>query len=158
MSWLAVMLAAFACFVLVFLIKQRQFSHPAVQFPYALKNEPFDEHERQLLDMLQQTVGERFLVLAKVRVLDVLDITALPRRSAWYHANNQVSGRRFDFLLIERGRLRPACAVTLDRGSDARDDFLAELCQRIGLPHVSLTPQQAQAYAVVRESIERALT
>lgn len=158
MSWLLATLVAFACFALVFYVKQRQFSHPAVQFPYALKPEPFSAAERELLGLLEDGFGPRFVVLARVRVLDVLDVTALPRRSAWYHANNQVSSRCFDFLLCHRETLQPACALTLDEGREARDEFLPELCQRIGLPFVRLTPDQLQRYGAVRDDVERALT
>ncbi len=37
MSWLALTLVAFVCFVLVFFIKNRQLNHPALQYPYRLK-------------------------------------------------------------------------------------------------------------------------
>ena len=33
MSWLALTLVAFLCFVLVFFVKNRQLNHPALQYP-----------------------------------------------------------------------------------------------------------------------------
>ena len=63
MSWLALTLVAFVCFVLVFFIKNRQLNHPALQYPYRLKVPLFASAERELLEHLQGTFD--FLLCTK---------------------------------------------------------------------------------------------
>jgi len=156
MSLLIVVLAAFACFALVFLIKQRQFSQPAIRLPYQLKQPFFSPNERAQLELLEQAVGGEFRILTKVRLADVVEVTAIPRRSTWYHATNRISAASFDFLLCDRRQLAPVCAVEIEEAS-AANAFLDELCEAIGLPLVRLTPRTAGSFDQVRAAIEQAL-
>lgn len=153
MTFLAMALTAFVCFALVFYIKQRQFSSPAVRMPYQLKRPLFEQAERELLGALEQAAGERYRVLAKVRIADVVEVTAVPRRSYWHHATNRISAARFDFLLCDPHSLEPACAVEMEAASEA-NAFLDELCQTIGLPLVRLDAQQARSFAALRSFID----
>jgi len=156
MSLLIVVLAAFACFALVFLIKQHQFSQPAIRLPYQLKQPFFSPSERAQLELLEQAVGGEFRILTKVRLADVVEVTAIPRRSTWYHATNRISAASFDFLLYDRQQLAPVCAVEIEEASEA-NAFLDELCEAIGLPLVRLTPRTAGSFDQVRTAIEQAL-
>ncbi len=154
MTFFAMVLAAFVCFVLVFYIKQRQFSSPAVRMPYQLKRPLFEPAERELLAALEQAAGERYRVLAKVRIADVVEVTAVPRRAYWYHASNRISAARFDFLLCDPVSLEPACAVEMEAASEA-NAFLDELCQAIGLPLMRLDAEQARSFAILRTFIDQ---
>ncbi|MBE7376002.1 DUF2726 domain-containing protein [Pseudomonas lopnurensis] len=156
MNWLILTLVAFVCFALVFFIKNRQLSHPALQFPYRLKEPLFEPAERELLDMLQRTVNDEYLILAKVRVADVVEITAIPRRTPWYHATNRIANARFDFLLCRKSDLAAVCAINLDDPETA-DDFVDQLCRTIDLPQVRLSAEAARSYSEVREAVEQAL-
>lgn len=156
MTLLILTLAAFACFALVFLIKQRQFNRPAVRLPYQLKQPFFSPAERAQLELLEQAVGSDFHILAKVRLAEVVEVTAIPRRSPWYHATNRISAASFDFLLCDKQHLAPVCAVEIEDASDA-NAILEELCQAIGLPLVRLTPRTAGSFDQVRAAIDQAL-
>jgi len=154
MTFLAMVLTAFVCFVLVFYIKQRQFSSPAVRMPYQLRRPLFTTEERELLAALEQAAGERYRVLAKVRLADVVEVTAVPRRAYWYHASNRISAARFDFLLCDPASLEPACAIEMEAASEA-NAFLDELCQTIGLPLMRLDAEQARSFATLRSFIDQ---
>lgn len=154
MTFLAMVLTAFVCFALVFYIKQRQFSRPVVRMPYQLRRPFFEPAELELLSALEQAAGERYRVLAKVRLADVVDVTAVARRSYWYHATNRISAARFDFLLCDPLDLEPVCAIEMEAASDA-NAFLDELCQTIGLPLVRLDAEQARSFATLRTIIDQ---
>ena len=156
MSWLALTLVAFVCFVLVFFVKNRQLNHPALQYPYSLKAPFFSPAERELLEMLQRTVGEQYLILPKVSVADVVEVTAIPRRAYWYQATNRIAAARFDFVLCDKNDLTPICVVNLDE-PETDQDFIDRLCETVGLPQVNLTPEAARSYTNVREAIESSL-
>lgn len=154
-AFLGLVLVAFFCFVLVFYIKQRQFNHPALRMPYQLKRPFFQPSELELLTLLQQAVGNEYLILSKVRVADVVEVTAIPRRAPWYQATNRISASRFDFLLCSQGTLAPLCAIEMEQATEA-NAFLDELCQTIALPLVRLTPETARSYDTLRTAIESA--
>lgn len=157
LSFLALVLVAFICFALVFFVKQRQFNHPALRMPYTLKKPFFQPSEAELLSLLQQAVGKRFLILCKVRVADVVEVTAVPRRGHWYQAVNRISAARFDFLLCDLQTLEPRCAVEMEQPSEV-NAFVDELCQTIALPLVRLTPETARAYDRLCAAIDQATT
>ncbi len=156
MNFVALVLVAFVCFGLVFFIKQRQYNHPALRMPYALKQPLFQPSERELLALLQQAVGERFQILCKVRVADVVDVTAVPRRAPWYRAVNRISAARFDFLLCDLQTLTPCCAIEMEQ-PDQANAFVDELCQTVDLPLIRLTPETARAYDQLCAAIESAI-
>lgn len=156
-NFLALVLVAFVCFALVFFIKQRQYNHPALRMPYRLQQPFFQPGEQELLALLQQAVGERFLILCKVRVADVVEVTAVPRRAPWYQAVNRISAARFDFLLCDRQTLTPRCAIEMEQ-PDQANAFVDELCQTIGLPLVRLTQETARAYDRLCAAIDEAIT
>ncbi len=156
MNWLALTLIAFACFVLVFFVKNRQLNHPALQYPYRLKAPLFQPAERELLEMLQCAVGERYLILPKVSVADVVEVTAIARRAYWYQATNRIAAARFDFVLCDKVELTPVCVINLDE-PEADQDFMDRLCQTVGLPQVRLPADVAKSYAHVQEAIASAL-
>jgi len=156
-SFLALVLVAFVCFALVFFIKQRQYNHPALRMPYALKRPFFQPSERELLTLLKQSMGERFQILCKVRVADVVEVTAVPRRGPWYQAVNRISAARFDFLLCDPTTLEPRCAIEMEHPNEA-NAFVEELCQTIGLPLVRLAPETARAYDRLCAAIDQAVS
>lgn len=156
MTWLALTLVAFVIFVLVFFVKNRQLNHPALQYPYRLKAPLFSPAERELLEMLQRTVGDRYLIFPKVSVADVVEVTAIARRAYWYRATNRIAATRFDFVLCDRADLQPVCVINL-HDPDTDEEFMDRLCETIGLPQVRLPAETANSYTDVREAVESAL-
>src|SRR5690606_17338306 len=126
----------------VFLIKRRQCNKPAVRMPYQLKQPLYTLAQRSQLERREQADGSDHRFLAKVRLADVVEVTAIPRRGPWYHATNRISAASFDFLLCNKQDLAPVCAVEIEDASDANAP-LEELCQAIGLPLVRLTQKSA---------------
>lgn len=156
MAFLGLVLAAFICFSLVFFVKQRQYNHPALRMPYQLKKPLFEPAERNLLGLLQQAVGNEYRILSKVRLADLIEVTAIPRRAPWYRAHNRISAARIDFLLCHPDTLEPVCAIEMEPATEA-NAFLDELCNTVGLPLVRLSPERARAYDEVCADIEQAL-
>lgn len=156
-AFLGLVLVAFICFALVFYIKQRQYRHPALRMPYQLRRPVLQAEEREFLALLQQAVANDHLILCKIRIAEVVEVTAIPRRSHWYQATNRISAGCFDFLLCDPQTLDPICAIEMEPASED-NAFLDELCETIGLPLLRLKPETARSYSEVRTAIERATT
>lgn len=150
MNWLALTVVTFVCFALVLWIKQRQYNHPALQFPYRLRPTLLDETQRELLALLQRQLGERYLVLPGMPLADLVEITVVPRRTPWYQARNRIAERRMDFLLLRRPDLVPAGGVMLE---PPQDPFLEQLFNVLELPLVRLDRGQAHAYGQVSQAL-----
>ncbi len=157
MSWLALTLVVFGCFVAVFYIKNRQMNHPALQFPYRLKASPLSADELALYELLDKAVGERYRILVKVRAADVVDVTAVPRRAPWYHAVNRIGAGHFDFLLCRKDDLGVVCAIEYTASPAEQEPFIEQLCQSIGLPLVRLSAERARSFSEVQSALESVL-
>lgn len=107
---------------------------------YQKKDSLLTEAEKQLFAILQQLVGERYLIFSQVSLLEILfPIVGLSSRLR-YSAHNRIQAKHIDFLLCEKETTRPLVAIELDDSSHyradriARDDFLNEAFKSAGLP------------------------
>ena len=155
MSWLALTLVAFVCFVLVFFIKNRQLNHPALQYPIDSRclcsllpsANCWSTCKARSASATGAPQGERRRCHRSHRH---------PRRAYWYRASNRIAAARFDFLLCTKTDLQPVCVINLDE-PEAEQDFMDRLCETVGLPQVRLAPDKVHAYTLVREAVEAAI-
>ena len=95
--------------------------------------------------MLKLAVGDRFLILLKVDIRDLCEIT---NRDVNQAAFNRVADEKMDFVLCDQATLAPVVAIELDdstlypRDRAERDTFMKELFRVIG---VSLIHQRVRA-------------
>lgn len=103
----------------------------------------FSDGEKAFYDVLTEAVKPALIVMAHVRLIDLLQIDG--RGARYYSARNKVVSKHVDFVLCEPGSLRPMCVLELDDTSHARSDrkerdaFVDGLLKHVRLPvlHVS---------------------
>ena len=116
----------------------------AASFPYRRKS-LLSPVELEFYNVLKLAVGDRFLILLKVDVRDLCEITNHEVNQA---AFNRVADEKIDFVLCDQATLAPVVAIELDdstlypRDRAERDTFMKELFRVIG---VSLIHQRVQA-------------
>lgn len=110
----------------------------AVDFSlYRKKDRVMNESEQALYINLQKVLGDRFIILSKVRIEDFVEAE---RGENHYGARGRIKSRHVDFLVCDFVTTKPLLAVELDgkshRGEarQERDRFVDELYQSIGLP------------------------
>lgn len=127
-------------------------------FPYTRQPAVLTPEEQSFHGALQQAVGDRALLLAKLRVADVLGVRKnLPRRRS-AKALERIAARSFDFVLCAPGDTRPLVVVELDRPQQSsqrrrRDRFLDEACSAAGLGLLRVPPSEEYAAAELREQL-----
>lgn len=127
--------------------------------PYIKSPMLFSPAERSFLGVLEQSVGDEYRVFGKVRVADIVSVKPLAKRGVWQRAFNRISAKHFDFVLCAKGDLSVVAAVELDdkshrqRKRKERDDFLAGVCQAIGLPLVQVPAQRAYSVPELRAQV-----
>ncbi len=104
---------------------------------YRKKDRVMNESEQALFINLQKTLGDRYIVLSKVRIEDFVEAT---HGVGGYGARGRIKSRHVDFLICDRATTKPLLAVELDgkshQGEDRqkRDRFVDELYKTIALP------------------------
>ncbi len=104
----------------------------------------------------------RFIVMCKVRVADVIEPDAADRRQ-WRTAWNRISQKHVDFLLVERKRMAPVCAIELNDSSHGkqnrqrRDEWLRDAFRQARMPLVFVRTARAYDPAGIRRQIKEAI-
>jgi hypothetical protein len=110
--------------------------------PYRLREYFLSTPEIALLRVLQQMVGDRYVICPKVALTDIFTIV---RPNENVHFYNKIFRKHVDFLLCDPKSLKPAFAIEIVKPvarteTRASDQFMEELFSREGVPlvHVPL--------------------
>ncbi len=115
--------------------------------------------ERSFYGVLQQAVGDHFLVFAKVRVADVLSPQKGMQRSDWQRAFNKISAKHFDFVLCTKDTLSVEAAIELDDKSHnkpnrvQRDNFLNQAATTAGLSLIRFPVQASYSVQSIKSEV-----
>src|SRR5438093_6655646 len=107
----------------------------AASFPYRRKS-LLSPTELDFYNVLKLAVSDRFLILLKVGVRDLCEIT---NRDVNQAAFNRVADDKMDFVLCDQATLAPVVAIELDdstlytRDRAQRDAFMNALLRVIGV-------------------------
>lgn len=125
--------------------------------PYQKKWYLLSPAERDFYDALRQAVGNRYLIFAKVRLLDLLWLPQnLPNRQMHM---NQVWAKHVDFVLCHPQTVAPALVIELDDAShqlperQERDIFLNEVLRVAGIPLLRVPVRKSFSASVLYDQI-----
>jgi very-short-patch-repair endonuclease len=126
-------------------------------FAYLKKDSLLTEAEKSFYVVLQNVVGDSYLLFSQVSLLEILSVPDGLNRSDHYSALNKIQSKHIDFLLCEKESTRPLLVIELDDSSHSRpdrikrDEFLDEAFQGAGLSllHVRV------AYEYDREALKQ---
>ena len=116
-----------------------------VAFPYAPRKSMLTAVELAFYNVLKEAVDDRFVILLKVGLSDLCEITSREVNQA---AFNRISSKHVDFVLCDPVTLAPVVAIELDdsthyrRDRADRDAFVDKLFRTIG---VALIRHRVQA-------------
>jgi hypothetical protein len=111
-------------------------------------------------NVLKEAVGDRFLILLKVGVRDLCEIT---HREMNHTAFNRIAAKRVDFVLCDQVTLLPVVAIELDDSTHyqldraERDLFMNELFRVIGVALIRHRVQATYDPAAIERWVDAAL-
>ncbi|MGY3265582.1 DUF2726 domain-containing protein [Lysobacter sp. HA35] len=144
--------------------KAKNASGTSIGYAYEPTKFLFSAAERSFLGVLDQAVGPEHRVLGKVRLADLAKVKAGLTKSARQGALNRVAAKHLDFVVCRASDLSVICGVELNDRShasqraQARDELVAQVCQAIRLPLVTVAAQQTYSVQEVREQFLAAVS
>lgn len=164
MSWVGLIVFAILVFAVVAGLKIKAgAAGGTIGLPYRPAKNLFSAAERSFLGVLDQAVGAEHRVFGKVRVADVASVKSGLANSARQGALNRIASKHFDFIVCRASDLSVVCAVELNdkshasKRAQARDDFLAKVCQAIDLPLLTVPAKQSYAPRELRQQFLQAV-
>lgn len=111
------------------------------RLPYRLREQFLSYTELALLSVLQEMVGERYVICPKVALNDVFYIQRPNENTHFY---NKIFRKHVDFLLCEPNGMKPVIGVEMVRPiakdeTRSSDQFMEELFLSAGLPLVQVS-------------------
>ena len=131
-----------------------------IRFPYRRKS-LLSPVELAFYNVLKAAVGDRFVILLKVGVRDLCEITHRQMNQA---AFNRVAAQRVDFVLCDQTTLSPVVAIELDDSTNYpreradREVFMNELFRVIGVALIRHRVQPTYDTAAIERWVDAALT
>lgn len=102
---------------------------------YSARDSFFNSSEKMLYKILQDELGEKYNILSKVRVEDLIESS-----SKGYSYRNRIKSSHIDFVLLDKNTYKIVSAIELDGAShnnhsaEQKDVFKDELFNRVNIP------------------------
>ena len=142
--------------ILVIIIRDARTRHGPV---YEKREGLFTQGERRFLARLDEAVGDRFRIMGKVRIADLISPRPDLAERNWKRAFYQISSKHVDFVLCDKRTLSPVCAVELDDPTHRepsrreRDTFVDGVFQSAALPLVRFPVRTTYSVAEIASTI-----
>lgn len=146
------------------LVLLRLFGAPssgAESLPYRLADQFLTKAEVSFYHVLRIAAGADMAICPKVRVADVVSVTA--SGGEWQSAFNKISPKHVDFLLCDSRTMEPVLAIELDDSSHKaadrvrRDEFVSEVYEAAGLPVLHMSVRRAYNPQEIAAAIKQAV-
>jgi hypothetical protein len=132
-------------------------------FPYTAQTSLFTKAEQVFLRTLERSVSNTpYRVYGKVRIADLLKVSAKPNSRQFWHWFRQISSKHVDYVLVERNTFKPVAVLELDDASHQRKDrskrdvFVNKAFESAGIPIIRVPWSKQCSADALRQQIEQA--
>jgi very-short-patch-repair endonuclease len=148
--------------VLTFLVVLKKYAKPGtpIAFPYQAKKSLCSPAERSFLGVLEQLLSNKYRILLKVRLADLIEIEKGVSKSLRQGALNRISRKHVDFVVCGKDDLSILGVIELDDKShksakrQERDSFLDSAMNAAGIPILHIQAQNAYSISDIREQLQ----
>jgi hypothetical protein len=148
--------------ILGMLLKTRR-STPSSRNVYNLRQSLFSPAERSFFGLLDMLAMPDVVVICKVRLIDIFEVIGGLDHGVRKAAENKISQKHVDFLMIQKSDGKPILGIELDDSSHLRenrvdrDRFVNEVFESVRLPLLRVPVRASYAPAEIRRQIDAAL-
>jgi hypothetical protein len=131
-------------------------------YPYVAAESLLTPAERAFYAVLHKALGRDCVVMAKVRLADLIEVATSVTGKRRYIAFNRISAKHVDFVLCESGTLHIIGVIELDDRShlaprrQQRDHFMDSALAAAQIPILRVPAQRSYVAATLRAQIEDA--
>jgi Protein of unknown function (DUF2726) len=128
-------------------------------YPYVRCETLFSAAERSFYGVLLKVIGDRYVVLGKIRLADIIKTRPGLSASECASAQNRISSKHVDFVLCNPQTLAIVAVIELDDKSHAsdrrkqRDNFLDGALAAAGIPVLHVRAQKSYSTTEIAGSI-----
>ena len=126
-------------------------------FPYQKKPAMMTRNEQEFYQALLRAAGDRYDVLAMVRIADLLSVEPCPKRISW---QNRINCKHVDFVLCDIESQEALLAIEVDDRSHEqkrrqdRDYFVDRAFAAAGLPLLRVQATRKYSAKELRKAID----
>lgn len=123
----------------------------------------FTKTEWPFMRQLMAEFERDYMVVAKVRMADLLKVKKMKSRKVWWQAFTRISSKHIDFVLVDPGTGRILCCIELDDPShnradrQGRDAFVNRAFAGASLPLLRIPTQRKYDMKAIRQQVQRQL-
>ena len=130
------------------------------EFPYQSKTSLCSPAERSLLGVLEQLLSDKYRVLLKVRLADMIEMQNGVSKSLRQSAFNRISRKHVDFVVCDKNDLSILGVIELDDQSHksarrkARDNFLDRALTAADIPLMHIQAQNTYSVIEIQNHLQ----
>ena len=148
--------------VLAFLVVFKKYAKPGtpIAFTYQAKKSLCSPAERSFLGVLEQLINDRYRILLKVRLADLLEIEKGVSKSLRQSALNRISRKHVDFVVCGKDDLTILGVIELDDQShkaakrQVRDSFLDSAMDASRIPILHIQAQKTYSISDIWQQLQ----
>lgn len=91
--------------IIFFSFQKKSIPSASLEKLYKKQTVLFSPAERSFVGVSQQACAEDYLILGKIRVVDVIAVKSNKNRARWQQAFNKICAKHFDFVLCDKADL-----------------------------------------------------
>lgn len=116
-----ILVAIITALAILVIFANAYFKIKIAKFPYLKKEYLMSEAEKKFFFVLQEILGNDYLIFSKVRMTDLLYLPKMSN-SSFYHYFNKIQAKHVDFLICDKENIKPLLAIELDDSSHLKVD------------------------------------
>ena len=131
-----------------------------LSFPFKRKTTLFTQVERSFLELLEQAVGDKYRIVCRVKLTDILSLRQNTDKKTAKAAVMRATGRQLDFVLCSKEDMVPVVAIDLvhKQGKEGyksqRDWFVAGALDAARIPHLRIKVKSGYSAKEIAECID----
>lgn len=131
-----------------------------ISYPFKRKTTLFTQVERSFLELLEQAVGNKYRIVCRVKLTDILSLRKNTDKKTAKTALVRATGRQLDFVLCARDDMTPVVAIDLvhNQGKEGyksqRDWFVAGSLDAARIPHIRIKVKSGYTAQEIAEVID----
>ncbi len=146
--------------LIVVAIGALKLSDNGLSFPFKRKATLLSQTENQFFSMIEQAVGNKYRILCRVRLSEVICLRQNTDKKTAKSALLKANSKQLDFVLCNREDMSPVMAIDLvnnqtkDGYKSQRDWYVSSALDAARVPHLRIKAKNGYTLAEIRDCIE----